>query len=150
MRSDKNAIVIRAIEVTDAEIAAQLSGELGYPVEAGQMRQRISQLNSLRNGVVYVACVADAVIGWIDVGIVCHLATGPFAEIGGFIISSQHRGGGIGRRLLAAAENWVAAQGFSNVLVRSRVTREAAHRFYLREGYLITKTSAVFVKELKR
>ena len=32
--------------------------------------------------------------------------------------------------------------------VSSRVTREGAHRFYLREGYELTKTSHVFAKPL--
>jgi hypothetical protein len=39
----------------------------------------------------------------------------------------------------------VQANGIK-MLVRSRVTREQAHRFYLREGYELTKTSAVFSK----
>jgi hypothetical protein len=32
--------------------------------------------------------------------------------------------------------------------VSSRVTREGAHRFYLREGYELSKTSHVFAKPL--
>jgi hypothetical protein len=36
-----------------------------------------------------------------------------------------------------------------SIVVRSRATREAAHRFYLREGYTQTKTSAVFTKSLE-
>jgi hypothetical protein len=36
-----------------------------------------------------------------------------------------------------------------DTIVRSRITREAAHRFYLREGYTIEKTSLVFSKQLK-
>jgi hypothetical protein len=34
------------------------------------------------------------------------------------------------------------------MLVRSQIKREDAHRFYLREGYVRTKTSVVFTKEL--
>jgi hypothetical protein len=32
--------------------------------------------------------------------------------------------------------------------VSSRVTREGAHRFYVREGYELSKTSHVFAKPL--
>jgi hypothetical protein len=46
------------------------------------------------------------------------------------------------------AEEWARQQGLGNIVVRSRATREAAHRFYLREGYAQTKISAVFTKIL--
>jgi GNAT superfamily N-acetyltransferase len=141
-----DAILIREIAPTDAEAAAQLSAELGYPTEIEEMKERINRLKSARDGVVYVACMSGAVIGWIDVLIVHHLASGAYAEIGGLIVSSKHRSGGIGRKLLAQAEKWVADRGIGKIVVRSRITREAAHRFYLREGYSMTKTSAVFSK----
>jgi hypothetical protein len=35
-----SALSIREINIADAEAAAQLSGELGYPVSAGIMRER--------------------------------------------------------------------------------------------------------------
>jgi len=38
--------------------------------------------------------------------------------------------------------------GLRRALVRSQIAREAAHRFYLREGYARIKTSAVFEKDL--
>ena len=38
--------------------------------------------------------------------------------------------------------------GLRRALVRSQVSREPAHRFYLREGYARVKTSAVFEKVL--
>jgi hypothetical protein len=40
------------------------------------------------------------------------------------------------------------AYGLQRALVRSQVSREPAHRFYLREGYAHVKTSAVFEKRL--
>jgi GNAT superfamily N-acetyltransferase len=148
--SDKSndPILIREIASTDAEAAAQLSAELGYPAELEEMKERIGVLNSSRNRVVYVACAVNAVIGWIDVGIVHHLSTGAHGEIGGFVVSAEYRSSGIGRKLITQAEQWVADQGIPTMTVRSRTTREAAHRFYIREGYTMTKTSAVFFKQL--
>ncbi|HEX4230085.1 MAG TPA: GNAT family N-acetyltransferase [Bryobacteraceae bacterium] len=145
----EDAIQIREIAATDAEAAAQLCAELGYPVEAEPMRERIDELSDAKGRVVYVACVSNMVIGWIEVSIVRHLSSGASGEIGGFIVSSGYRGGGIGRQLIAQAEQWVAYKGAAKMVVRSRITREAAHRFYFREGYSITKTSAVFSKQLK-
>ena len=143
------AILIREIELADAEAAAQLSAELGYPAEFSEMKQRIAVVNSSNDHVVYVACIANTLIAWIHVNIVHHLSSGAHGEIAGFIVSAQHRNAGVGRKLITRAEQWIADQGIPTVIVRSRTTREAAHRFYLREGYILTKTSAVFSKQLK-
>jgi GNAT superfamily N-acetyltransferase len=58
------------------------------------------------------------------------------------------RSHGIGKILLQEAEKWAKARGVTRALVRSRVAREDAHRFYEREGYIRVKTSAVFEKSL--
>ena len=139
---------IREITMADAEAAAKLSGELGYPASTEAMERRIHARAHLRDHVVLVASVADQVVAWIDVGIVHHLQAEPYGEIGGIVVADGHRGAGIGSELLARAERWIADQGIRTVLVRSQIKREDAHRFYIREGYARTKTSAVFSKEL--
>lgn len=148
MNGSHESLLIREITLTDAQPAAQLSDELGYPVSLESMQKRIHAIQNLPDHVVYVASIREAVIGWIDVGIVQHLQSEPYGEIGGFVVSHAHRSRGIGQKLLAQAEYWIAAKGIPQVVVRSRITRESAHRFYLREGYSRMKTSAVFSKEL--
>ena len=144
-----NIALIREIAIEDAEAAAQLSDELGYPAAVDVMRNRIEYVSSSRDHVVFVACISNTVIGWIDIGVIHHLAVGAYGEIGGFIVSTEYRSLGIGRKLIARAEQWVTDKGLTRMVVRSRIAREAAHRFYLREGYSRTKTSAVFSKELE-
>ncbi len=146
--NSSDSILIRKIAPTDAEAAAQLSAELGYPTELEVIRERINIVSSSSDRVVYVACFSNAIVGWIDVAVVHHFATGAYGEIGGLIVSSTYRSGGIGRKLITEAERWVADRGMTRMIVRSRISREAAHRFYLREGYSMTKTSAVFTKQL--
>ena len=141
-------LVIREIEIGDAQPAAELSGELGYPVTCDVMTGRIEAMKILKHRVVYVACVGATVVGWIDVGLVHHLQAEPYGEIGGLVVGGTVRGSGIGRQLLERAEQWTRERGVAKVLVRSRISREDAHRFYLREGYGRTKTSAVFTKSL--
>jgi (aminoalkyl)phosphonate N-acetyltransferase len=140
---------IRPIAAADAAAAAFLCGELGYPVSASVLEQRIRTIAVLPGHAVLVACLEDGrVAGWIDVSITHHLPAEPYGEIGGLVVSEDVRGQGIGRELLAAAERWISERGIGQALVRSRVVRERAHRFYLREGYSHTKTTAVFVKPL--
>lgn len=148
MRLDTEAMLIREMTRDDARAIAKLSGELGYPVDVEEMSRRMELVLVSNDRVVYVACAAHDVIGWIELGIVHHLAAGTYGEIAGFIISSEHRNLGVGRRLLNEGERWVESRGITTIVVRSRVAREAAHRFYLREGYCRVKTSAVFSKEL--
>jgi GNAT superfamily N-acetyltransferase len=141
-------LLIREVTGADAAAAAALSGELGYPASEDEMRQRIQSLAGRADHAVYIACLGGELIGWIDVGVTHHLQSEPRAEIGGLVVASEARCGGIGRRLVARAEQWALDQGLKSVVVRSQIAREGAHRFYLREGYERTKTSAVFMKKL--
>src|SRR3954447_8428595 len=139
-------MTIRQVEISDADSVASLSGELGYPVTAQVMSDRIRYVQLLNNHAIYVACLEGKVAGWIDVGIAHHLQSGVYAEIGGLVVAVAARNNGIGKELVLAAEKWAAEQGVVEILVRSQVKREAAHRFYLRQGYVQIKTSAVFRK----
>ncbi len=141
-------VQIRPIDIADTEAVAVLSGELGYPASAAAMEERIRNYALLTDRIVFVACQHNAVIAWIDVGIVHHLQVEPTGEIGGLVVSQTCRSAGIGAKLVSRAEKWVKDRGLTRMIVRSNAAREAAHRFYLREGYERTKTSAVFSKIL--
>lgn len=141
-------MTIRELTPDDAPAAAGLSAELGYPVSPVAMRERIGALSRQPDQIAYAACIADEIVGWIDLAIVRHLASEPRAEICGLVVTSDARSKGVGRLLVARAEEWALEHGVTEMLVRSQIKREDAHRFYLREGYLRTKTSAVFTKEL--
>ncbi len=140
--------LIREITLDDADAAASLSGELGYQASGEALRQRIETLLGRPDQAIYVACLSGSVVGWIDLAVTYHLAADPRVEIQGLVVSAEVRSRGIGRLLVERAEQWARSRGLTAMLVRSRVTREDAHRFYLREGYTRTKTSAVFAKEL--
>ena len=143
------SIEVRAIVPADAEAAAHLSGELGYPTDATVMRLRIEQLTASVDHGAFVACQADRVVGWIHVSAVHHMQSDARAEIGGLVVAAQARSAGIGAQLVARAEQWAREARLTSVVVRSQIMREAAHRFYLREGYERTKTSAVFAKAIE-
>ena len=143
------SIDIREVTPADADAVARLSAELGYPIDAMNMRARLEQLAGRVDHGVFVASHQQTALGWIHVSAVHHLQSEPRAEIGGLIVTADARSNGVGRMLVARAELWATAHGFASVLVRSQIMREAAHRFYEREGYARTKTSAVFSKTLE-
>lgn len=139
---------VRPIRPEDAEVAARLSTELGYPVDAPAVLARMRQIARYRNRAVLVACLDGEVVGWIDLSVEYHLQSEPAALIGGLVVSDAVRGRGIGRQLCVAAEDWARGLGIARLRVRSNVVRERAHAFYLRDGYTRVKTSAVFEKKL--
>ena len=145
---DLEQIVIRAMAMSDANQAAQLSAELGYEASGQEIANRLEVLLTLDEHAVFVACLDDKVVGWIDVGIVYHLQSAPYGEIGGLVVSEKHRGSGIGSKLVDEAETWIASKGVGIVVVRSRSTRERAHKFYIGRDYSLWKTSVVFTKQL--
>lgn len=143
-------ILIREVAPDDAEAVASLSGELGYPLSTEAARERINGLVSVPDRKVCVACGDDGrVVGWVDVGLTQHLQSEVAGEIYGLVVASEYRNRQIGQQLVARAEQWVIGKGVLQMTVRSRVTREDAHRFYKREGYEIVKTSTVFAKRLQ-
>ena len=141
--------VVREITLDDAEAAARLSGELGYPVTTAGMEERIRRIHGLPDHTVFVATLNGSVAGWIDVGVIYHLQSDPCVEIGGLVVADGLRSTGVGKQLVMRAEQFAAERGVGKMVVRSQIAREAAHRFYLREGYERTKTSAIFTKVLR-
>jgi GNAT superfamily N-acetyltransferase len=140
---------IRQFKISDAERIAELSGQLGYPVPLEQITQRLHHMDGDPKHTVIVACLPDGrVAAWMDLGIVFHLQSGEYCEIGGLVVAHSARSQGIGAQLVAYAERWANARGMKKVLVRSNAKRADAHRFYLRENYEMVKTSAVFEKKL--
>ncbi|WP_260706398.1 GNAT family N-acetyltransferase [Edaphobacter flagellatus] len=143
------ALTIREIASTDAPAVAELSTQLGYATSTADMQQRIQSILPLSSGhAAYVAVLDNHIVGWIEAEIVRHLQTPPHTIITGLVVRDGVRSHGIGSRLCAEVEAWTRQQGIATIRVTSRMTRERAHRFYLREGFTQTKTSAVFEKAL--
>jgi GNAT superfamily N-acetyltransferase len=140
---------IRVAAVTDAPELADLTTQLGYPVETDAMRARLERLLASSDDVVLVAVDPDdRPIGWIHVAMLALLEHGDYASINGLVVDEGERGVGIGHALLGAGEAWAREQGAIEITVRSRSTRTRAHRFYERNGYDEIKRSHVFGKPL--
>ena len=92
--------------------------------------------------------MGTGVVEWIEAAITHHLQSAPHALITGLVVRDGARSMGVGKRLCAEVEAWSRGKGVAVVRVTSRMSREGAHRFYLREGFERTKTSAVFEKIL--
>jgi len=145
------AISIRAAGAADAGALADLSTQLGYPTDSVAIRERLARVRERANeGTVFVALDAfGGVVGWTHVAMRVNLEEEPFAELAGLVVDAGARGSGVGKALLAAAEEWSRAHGLMCLRVRSNVLRDRAHRFYVREGYVESKRQVVFDKAMR-
>ncbi|HTB96185.1 MAG TPA: GNAT family N-acetyltransferase [Terracidiphilus sp.] len=146
----KNAIAIRPMQMHDAPAVCELIAQLGYERSVDDVREWIQSIEStIEMQAAFVACLNENLLGWIEVSAESRLQSAPFALIGGLVVREGSRSLGIGRLLCAAAEQWARERGLKKVRVTSRTTRDDAHRFYLRNGFEVTKTSKVFEKLLR-
>lgn len=140
---------IREATAKDTGALAALSGQLGYPADAGSIARRLDAIARHAAGVVLVAESGDGrVLGFAHALPQQFIIADSFVDLAGLVVGDPERGAGIGAALLAAVEAWTRAHGFASVQVRSNVIRERAHRFYLREGYTEEKRQKIFVKRL--
>lgn len=140
---------VRLAELRDAADLARLSGELGYPSTESEIRRRLEDLARLPEHAVFVAeSPGGEAVGWLHVCLSHHLESDTFAELVGLVVAESQRSSGVGALLVSEAEAWARASGVREIRVRSNVVRERAHRFYLRQGFQIIKTQAVFSKRL--
>ncbi|HUR83008.1 MAG TPA: GNAT family N-acetyltransferase [Thermoanaerobaculia bacterium] len=139
---------LRAATIDDSPAIASLAGELGYPCDAAAMRVRLEGLLRSDDDAVLVAVSGVAVVGWAHVSAVRLVESDAYAELRGLVVAQSLRSHGFGAGLLDAAEEWARSRGFARLRVRSNVTRERTHAFYLRHGYTIAKSQEVFDKTL--
>ena len=124
----------------------KLMSELGYHVESDELKNNVKGIHE-KGGEIIVRELNGEVVASVCVLIDARLAEGIYAEIVSLIVSEKVRGKGIGAGLLKEAEKW-AAQRVSKIRVRANVVREAAHRFYTDQGYMLTKSQKIFIKNV--
>ncbi|MBX3699462.1 MAG: GNAT family N-acetyltransferase [Dokdonella sp.] len=140
--------MIRTARSYDAVAIARLCGELGYPATRQQVLVRLAAIEAAE-AVVWVAeDDAGDVVGWIHVGCCAQLLGDARAEIFGLVVAARARGSGVGHELVERAGQWARERGCDSVCVRSRVERERARHFYLREGFASDKTQHVLARAL--
>jgi GNAT superfamily N-acetyltransferase len=140
---------IRDARPADAEGLAALLAELGYPAEPVVVAARVERLASDSGSRVLVADTGGELVGFASLTVMPLLhEDGCWARISSFVVAESHRRRGIGRALLAVAEDEARHRGcrFAEVTSGERADREAAHRFYAAQGY--EQVSRRFLREL--
>ena len=130
---------IRSAAAADAAALVPLLEELGYPASPADIAARLAGLHAPESAALVATDGGGGVLGLIGLHRlpVLHAAAPP-CYITALVVASGARGQGIGRRLLAAAEEWAHRAGCSRLVVTSAEHRAEAHAFYERAGFPYT------------
>ena len=140
---------IRPMRATDAAQVASLTTQLGYPVATEELARRLADVRTREGNELLVAVDSEGnALGWIHIAHHASLEVSDVAVILGLVVDESARSAGLGSALVEAAEAWARDHGARSIMVRSRSTRERAHRFYERIGFVEVKRSHTFEKAL--
>lgn len=141
------SLTIRNAKIDDAAALALLMCELGYETTKSEMEMRLERIAADERYRTFVALQDNEVCGMIGT------LTSPSYEhndLGGRVLAlvtlRTVRRHGIGRALIAAAEEDFTQRGIRRVALNTRLTRDDAHKFYESVGY--ERNGWRFVKQL--
>jgi GNAT superfamily N-acetyltransferase len=149
--SDEPAEVrIRPATTADSRCLAELLTQLGYPVTADTVRERMAYWHPDPMSRILVAEVGGTVAGSVSLhGIPYFERTGRWLRIESLVVDESRRGTGVGRALMAAAGEVAGEWGCLAIEVTSARSRPGAHAFYRTLGYAdVCDRSARFFRVL--
>jgi GNAT superfamily N-acetyltransferase len=143
-------IGVRRAARDDAARVAALLTELGYPVGADEVGERLEYWLADPASRVLVAERDGRVVGCISLHAIPFLErTGRWLRIESLVVDAGERRAGTGRALLDAAEALARDWGCLRIEVTSRRARTDAHAFYRNQGFIdVCDRSGRFTKEL--
>src|SRR5262249_2709795 len=133
--------------MNDAAALAQLMCELGYETTKSEMQTRMERIAADQRYRTFVAVRGGKICGMI--GTVTNPSyehNDPSGRILALATLSTMRRRGIGRALIAIAEDDFAHRGIRRVALNTQLTRKDAHKFYESLGY--ERNGWRFVKQL--
>jgi GNAT superfamily N-acetyltransferase len=132
-------IALRDAIIEDATVIATLLGELGYPSQPEGVRGRLARLLAREGSRVFVAERGGRVVGVLGLDRMPVLTSlSDIAMIIALVVTERERRSGVGRLLVARAEEEARAWQCGRIMVTSAERRADAHSFYQRLGYEYT------------
>jgi len=128
------SIIVRRASVVDAASAADLLGQLGYPMPVNEAQSRLRRATDH----VLLAESGGEALGLLELTFQRQITHGrPLARVTALVVHDSARRNGVGRHLMEKAAELARARGCEEIEVTSaiRPEREASHRFYEALGY---------------
>jgi GNAT superfamily N-acetyltransferase len=135
-QSEAEAFVIRRARTDDALAVAELLAALGYPSAVADVRRRIADCAKSPDTTVFIAEAVTRIVGVLSFHCIpLFHARGSLGRITSLVVAPDYRQRGLGRMLVAAAEEFARAHGCTRIEVTSGDHRPDAHAFYEHLGY---------------
>lgn len=105
--------------------------------------------------VIFVAEDANgSLVAFLECGLRSHAEScnpsRPVGYVEGWYVAEEHRGRGIGKRLLNAAEEWARSQGCTEMASDAVIDNKLSQRVHQRLGFQVVERSVHFRKELRK
>jgi GNAT superfamily N-acetyltransferase len=134
-------VTVRPADIGDADDAARLLGQLGYPADAAEVARRMALLAQDPMIETLVAELDGRVVGLATLHQLQVInRPGPVMQLTALVVDDTVRQQGVGRILVRAVVERGKARGCERLSVTTHIDREAAHRFYSRAGFAHTGT----------
>jgi GNAT superfamily N-acetyltransferase len=131
---------IRSAIPSDAREIAECLRILGYGTSEQLVLRRIDEFSSSETDIILVAqsCDTSTLLGVVSAhALPLFHAEGWLVRLTSLAVSGKYHGQGVGRLLVAAAEDWAWSVGAQRVEVTSGDHRSSAHAFYQAIGYTL-------------
>ena len=140
-------LIVREASREDVENLGCLMTDLGYPSSTETMSWSLAEISADASYGTLVAEQDGKVLGMVGLRLErLYEKNEPCARIMALVVGPEHRGRGVGRALISAAEAWARRKGARAVMLTTHKRRAGAHRFYRSIGY--EATGYRFYKEL--
>ena len=143
-------ITIRRCMVSDTAPIHNLGMSiLGYNFSVEQVEANIRRLIGQPTDLLLVAERGDEVVGFVHATNHDPVYAPPMKSIVALAVKDEFRHQGLGRRLVAAVEDWARETGASGVRVNADVMMSEALTFYKSQGFDYIRTQYNFRKMIK-
>jgi aminoglycoside 6'-N-acetyltransferase I len=151
-------ISIRVAQLSDRDQLVRFRKALWPKTSAGEHARELTEILEGKPVVtmpliILVAEAGDGVLaGFLEVDLRSHAdgcnPSRPVGYIEGWFVAENHRDRGIGKKLLAAAENWARSQGCVEIASDTWVDNEVSQRVHEALGYEVVDRCVHYRKAL--
>ena len=127
---------VRSANADDAHAIAALMLQLGYEISCELVSRKVSRFSCSSDDAVFVAELDGLIVGVMSLHTLeMFHCDGRLGRITSLVIDGKHRGSGVGKLLVCAADEYFVRNGCVGAEVTSGDHRGQAHGFYESQGY---------------